>query len=196
MAEKDPGSYPLQMLLAQALRKAADPAGAIAALERAAALVPTATGPASPNVLMAAIAMERNDTARAIAALEALGRVDHTDIDSARKLASLVAPLGDPARAAAAYERVVGIDPFDIEAETNLGRFSLQRKDAGTAIRAFRTVLAVGPIDRATAHVNLAEAYLLAGQRAEAKKQTLAALEIAPQFERAQELLLKLVEGL
>ena len=34
-----------------------------------------------------------------------------------------------------------------------------------------------------------------AGKRVDAKKQTLAALEIAPTYERAQELLLKLVDG-
>ena len=194
LAAKDPDSYPLQMLLGQTLRKAGDSAGAIAALERAAVLVPTATGAASPNVMIAAIAIERNDKPRAIAALEALAKVDHIDIKSARKLASLVAPLGDAGRAAAAYERVVGIDPFDVDAEANLGRFALLRRDAPTAIRAFKAVLATGPVDRATAHTNLADAYLLAGQRADAKKQTLAALEIAPQFERAQEILLKLIE--
>jgi len=44
------------------------------------------------------------------------------------------------------------------------------------------------------AHVDLAEAYVTAGRLAEAKSQTLAALEIAPSFERAQDLLLKIVE--
>ena len=38
-------------------------------------------------------------------------------------------------------------------------------------------------------------AAIAAGKRAEAKKQTLAALEIAPTYERAQTLLLKLVDG-
>ena len=55
--------------------------------------------------------------------------------------------------------------------------------------------LAAGPADRAAAHLDLAEAYLLAGQLPQAKQQTLHALEIAPSFERAQELLLKIVDG-
>jgi hypothetical protein len=41
----------------------------------------------------------------------------------------------------------------------------------------------------------LAEAYLIAGRPVEAKKEALAALEIAPTFERAQDLLLRAVEG-
>src|SRR5207249_4168205 len=75
IAAKNPGSFPIEMMLAQSLRKAGDLDGAIAALERAAALVPMATGASSPNVLIAAIARERKDNARAIAALEALGKV-------------------------------------------------------------------------------------------------------------------------
>ena len=83
----------------------------------------------------------------------------------------------------------------DHDAQLGLGRHSMKRKDAPTAIRAFRTVLAANPADKAMAYTELGEAYLLAGQKAAAKKQTLAALEMAPQFERAQDLLLKLVEG-
>ena len=50
-------------------------------------------------------------------------------------------------------------------------------------------------VDRAAAFTDLAESYYKTGKRVEAKKHTLAALEIAPTYERAQELLLKLVEG-
>ena len=66
---------------------------------------------------------------------------------------------------------------------------------SNTSSRAFRTVVALGPVDRAAASTDLAESYLKGGKTAEAKKQTLAALEIAPTYERAQELLLKLVDA-
>ena len=62
-------------------------------------------------------------------------------------------------------------------------------------MREFRAALAAGPADPAPAHCDLAEALLLNGQRAEAKKEVLAALEIAPTYERAQELLLRIVTG-
>ena len=84
----------------------------------------------------------------------------------------------------------MAIDPFDREAEASLGRLALKRKDAVTAVRSFRSVLGSNPPDLAQAHVELAEAHLAAGQYADAKRQTLAALEIAPSFERAQDLLL------
>jgi tetratricopeptide (TPR) repeat protein len=192
LAAANPESFGVQMRLAQALHEAKDSAGAIEALERAAKIIPSANGASNPHTMIARIALEQKDTARAIRALETVMRVDHSDVESARKLAELVAPLGDAARAEDAYRRLVAIDPFDRDAEAQLGRLALKRKDAVTAVRSFKSVLGANPPDRAQAHVELAEAHLAAGQHAEAKKQTLAALEIAPSFERAQDLLLKL----
>ena len=46
-----------------------------------------------------------------------------------------------------------------------------------------------------SAYTDLAESNFQSGKRAEARRQTLAALEIAPSYERAQDLLLKLSEA-
>src|SRR4029077_3233920 len=100
----------------------------------------------------------------------------------------------DPAKLQPVAQRIVAIDPFDPDAHATLGRFALQRNDADAAAREFRTVIALGPVDRAAAYTDLAESYFKGGKRAEAKKETLAALEIAPSYERAQDLLLKLVD--
>lgn len=193
LAAQNSGSFPLQMLLGETLYKAGDKAGAIKAYERAAKLVPAATGDDNANKRIAQIALEQKDTPRAIAALEAVIRVDHDDVESARKLASLLAPLGDAAKTEDAYRRLVAVDPFDAQAETAYGKLTLQRKDTADAIEAFRTAIAANPPDRAAAHLDLANAYLAAGRAQDAKKEALAALEIAPAFEPAQDLLLKIV---
>jgi tetratricopeptide (TPR) repeat protein len=195
IAEANPGSFPVQMGLGVALEKAGDHAAAIAALERAATLMPRATGGDNPNKLIAAIAQKQGDSARAIRALQDVLKVDHDDVDSGRELAALVAKTGDAARMEDAYQRVVNVDPFDAAAQSALGKLLMQRRDHAAAIRAFRSALASKPADAAVAHVDLAEAYLAQGNRADAKTQTLQALEIAPSFERAQDLLLKLVDG-
>ena len=91
-------------------------------------------------------------------------------------------------------DRIVAIDPYDAEAHTVLGRLALQRNDAEFAAREFKTVLALNPVDKAAAHTDFAESLLKSGKTADAKKQTLAALEIAPTYARAQELLLNIVE--
>jgi tetratricopeptide (TPR) repeat protein len=193
LAAANPGSFPVQMGLGGALEETGDKAGAIQAFEKAAQLIPSATGDDNPNKAIAKIALEQNDTARAIAALEAVIRVDHADVDSARKLASLLVASGDAARANDAYERLAAVDPFDAQAQAAIGRYALQQKAAAKAIPAFRTVLATNPADGAAAHLDLAEAYVLAGRMPDAKREALAALEIAPSFERAQDLLLKIV---
>jgi tetratricopeptide (TPR) repeat protein len=195
LATDNPGSFAVQMRLGQALFEAGNAAAAIEALERASKVLPQANGEANPNALIAQIATKQGDTARAIRALEAVVKVDPADVESARTLAQLVAKQGDQARAAAAYGIVAELDPFDVQAQTAVGRHAMQQKDARGAIRAFRSALAAGPPDRAAAHVELAEAHFLAGQLGDAKRETLAALEIAPAFERAQDLLLKIISA-
>ena len=50
---QNPNSFPVQMSLGRALDEAGDAAGAIAAFEKAASLVPSATGDDNPNLLEA-----------------------------------------------------------------------------------------------------------------------------------------------
>jgi tetratricopeptide (TPR) repeat protein len=196
IAADNPRSFPVQMALGRALRKDGKTDEAMQAFERAAQLVPLAGGTDSAHEQMAAMALEKKDTTRAIAELTALVAVDFNNVDAARLLASLLrqANVDDPAKLHPVYQRIAAIDPFDADAHANLGRLALQRNQADAAAREFRTVLALGPVDKAAAFTDLAESYFQAGKRAEAKKQTLAALEIAPTYERAQGLLLKLVE--
>jgi tetratricopeptide (TPR) repeat protein len=195
LATDNPGSFAVQMSLGQALFEAGNAAAAIEALERASKLLPQASGDANPNAMIAQIAIKQGDTARAIRALEAVVKVDSADVESARTLAQLVEKGGDSARTVAAYTVVAELDPFDVQAQTVVGRHAMQQRDAPRAIRAFRSALAAGPSDRASAHLELAEAHFLAGQLGDAKRETLAALEIAPAFERAQDLLLKIISA-
>jgi tetratricopeptide (TPR) repeat protein len=196
-AEKNPGSFPVQMVLGNALRKAGELDQAVQAFERAAALVSMGRGPESPQAQLAEIAIERNDRRRAIAALRSVLASDFDNIEAARRLAKLLREEGtsDAAALRPVYERIVAIDPFDADAHRVLGGLALQRNDADTAIREYKTVLALGPVDRAVALTDYAESLLKGGRRADARKQTIAALEIAPSYERAQTLLLTLADA-
>jgi len=195
MAQANPDSFGVHMRLAAERKKAGDAAGAIRALEQAAKLLPAIQGKQNPHLAIAEIALEQKNNARAIEALDAFLKVDGNDVDGARQRAQLLEQAGEAARASAAYARVIDVDPFDSHAQSMVGKAALQRKDAQTAIRAFRAALAAKPADLAAAHYDLAQAYLLGGQNAEAKQETLAALEVAPSFEPAQDLLLKIVGG-
>ena len=76
-----------------------------------------------------------------------------------------------------------------------LGRLALAANDADAAVRSFKLALIAGAPDLAAAHTDLAQGYLMAGHTVDAKHEVIAALEIAPRFERAQELLLDIVDG-
>jgi tetratricopeptide (TPR) repeat protein len=193
-AEEHPDSYPVQLAYGRALIGAQKPAEAIAPLERAAALVPMATGVESARFQLAEAAEATGDRARAVAELETLLSHDHTDVEVPRKLLALAEPMRDERRLALASERVAMLDPFDAAPHRVLGRMALDRQDVDAAVREFRAALAAGPVDRAGAHCDLGESYFLAGKATDAKREALLALEIAPTFERAQDLLLKTVE--
>jgi len=195
LSAANPRSYPVRIVLGTRLRKAGKIDEAMQEFETAAKLLPIAIGPESPHAQMADIALEKKDQARAIAELQALLAADFDNVEAPRKLITLLLQekVDDPAKLRPVYERIAAIDPFDAEAHAALGRMAMQRNDPQAASREFRAVLALAPVDRAAAQTDLAESYFKSGKTAEAKKHTLAALEIAPSYERAQELLLKLV---
>ena len=194
IAEANPDSFVAQMALGETLAES-NPDAAIAAFEKAAALVPNAGGEDSPHAAIAGLALKKGDKVRAARALEQLTANTHTDVASARQLASLIDADKEPARVRSALQRALAVDPFDAESSATLGRLALKAGDTTEAIRAFRVAVASKPLDKAGAHADLAEALLQAGQKEEARKQVMEALMVAPTFTRAQDLLLKISGG-
>jgi tetratricopeptide (TPR) repeat protein len=195
LAARYPDSYPLQMAAGRALAASGAKETAFAMFERAARLAPTVTGADSPHARMADLAEQAGDAGRALAELKALMAYDHTNVSAARKLAALADKAGDEAGRLLAYDRIVTVDPFDAAAHTAYGRIALGRRDLPLALRELQAALAAGPIDVVSAHCDLADAFLAANRRDEAKREVLAALKIAPSYPRGQDLLLKIVEG-
>ncbi len=187
-------NFGAQMVLGDRLHEAGDLDGALQAFERAAAAVPLATGDDSPRLRLAEIALQRKDATRAITELREAMVWDFDNVALARRLAALMKEQGvtAPAQLRPVYERIVAIDPFDADAHASLGRLLMQANQPGPAVREFKAVVALKPVDQASAFTDLAESYLKNGQRADARRQTLAALEVAPSYERAQDLLLEL----
>ena len=184
----------MQLALAQVLQDAGDRDGAMGAYEAADALAPVSTGAESPLALLAALALEAGDRPRAVAALERLVARDGDNVDAARQLAGLLDDPADAARHLRAQARVAELDPFDAAAHSALGRGALAAGELETAARWFRVALAAGASDPVSAHTDLAEAYFRSGAHLDARAQTLAALELAPTYPRAQDLLLAIVD--
>ena len=96
--------------------------------------------------------------------------------------------------AIAALRKAIYITPFDSGIHQKLAQAYLSKKQYDDAIDELQVTLLTEPQDLAGAHCDLANAYLQAGRKAEAKNAALAALEIAPNYDRAQEILLASIE--
>ncbi len=191
---RDQGDYYAQLALGRALTEEGEPEAAIAYLERAKSLFPEYAGPASPYWFLAQIHRGRGSPELAAAELEALTAINERHYKANLELAELREALDDPAGAAAALERAVYIFPYEISLHERLAHLYAGIGEGSKAIRERRAVLALDPVDRAEALYRLARAYFDAGELSAARRAVLGALEEAPSFERAQQLLLDLRE--
>jgi tetratricopeptide (TPR) repeat protein len=91
-------------------------------------------------------------------------------------------------------ERSVFAYPYSAEVHQMLGDAACETGEWSTAVLAYQARVGLDPPDMAGAYYDLARAWFGMGNRAEARRATLRSLEIAPNFEKAQELLLKLRE--
>jgi tetratricopeptide (TPR) repeat protein len=117
---------------------------------------------------------------------------DENHYDANLALADLLEQLGDTTAAAAALERTMYIHPYDPASHVRLARMYTALRNHRKAVRERRAVVALNPVDRAEALYQLALAYRDAGDAGAARREVLRALEHAPAFEKAQDLLLAL----
>ncbi|MGH9900544.1 MAG: tetratricopeptide repeat protein, partial [Pyrinomonadaceae bacterium] len=158
--------------------------------KRAVELFPYYTGPGNAYESMADIFEKEGDTAEAALALELLVKLDENNLNALRRLADLRLKQGDGARALDALQLSFYISPFDHAAHARAGELHLTRGEAARALGEFQAALALRPPNEAEANYNVARAYHASGKTAEARRAVLRALEAAPGYEKAQELLL------
>ena len=87
------------------------------------------------------------------------------------------------------------ISPYTPALHARLAALYAATGDRAKAVRERKAVLALAPVDMAEALYQLALAQFEAGDQAAARRTVLQALERAPNFEAAQELLLKVTGG-
>lgn len=187
-----PGSFLAQVTLGQALVADKDDKDAVAPLERAAQLAPQAQGPESPHALLAGIDERAGDNAGARRELRALLTYDHDALTAARELTKLATAAHADTDLDYALKVTTDLDPFDADAHAAQGRRELAAKQFEPALKDFRAVLALGPTNPADAHTNASEALFDLNRSDEARHEVLAALEEAPTYAPAQDLLLKI----
>lgn len=166
---------------------------AVRHLKRAIELFPYYTGEGNAYELLAGILEKKGNIAEAADVLEQLVKYDENNVTALRSLAKLRLAQGDRTRALDALRMSFYIDPFDYATHTQAGELNLESKDYAQALVEFQVAVALQPPNIAEANYNVASAYYALGRQAEAKRTILRALEAAPRFEKAQELLLKIV---
>jgi len=161
-------------------------------LERAAALWPGSTGDESPYFPIAEIKLARGDRDGAIAALKALVALNENHDAARLQLATLLEASGQTREALAVLDSSVFIYPFDPALHERRAALAARLNQPAEVRDARRAIVALDPVDKAEAYFQLALAELEAGDRSAARRSVLRSLEIAPRFERAQELLLRI----
>ena len=161
-------------------------------LARARDLFPEYAGPGSPGWLLARIYAQRGDSARALREIETLTRIDESFLEANLEEAQLREAAGDGDGAIEALQRAVHIYPFDEETHGRLAELAAERALHPLAVRAREALVALDPVDMAGALYQLALAHHQAGDTASARRTVLRALERAPNFEAAQDLLMTL----
>jgi tetratricopeptide (TPR) repeat protein len=167
-----------------------DAANAARHYKRGADLFPYYTGPGNPYEALADIFEKQEDTEGAALALELLVKLDENNLGALKRLAGLRLKQGDRARALEALRLSFYVAPFEPSAHARAGELYLEQKDGTAALAEFNAALALRPPNAAEANYNVARAYHALGRSTEAKRSVLRALEAAPSYEKAQELLL------
>ena len=190
--EPPAGDFFQQMGKARALLGDGEGEKARPYFERAKSLFPEYVGPENAYMELAQLdEAAGRDRAAAVELEDLTSRSDH-DYDANIELAGLLEKLGDPKGAAAALERAVYISPYEPGMFQKLASLEEAAGDPEGVVRARRALLALGPTDKAEAHYQLGLAFLNAGNTAAARSEVLRALEVAPNYDKAQALLLQL----
>ena len=110
------------------------------------------------------------------------------------QLAKWQKDAGDTKAAVLTLDRLSLIDLRDEEPHRLHGEWSLELSQPSDAVREFRAALAINKTDPARGHYDLARALVAMGKASEARDELMDALEVAPNYKPAQQLLLK-IEG-
>ncbi|MDP6534788.1 MAG: tetratricopeptide repeat protein [Gammaproteobacteria bacterium] len=157
-------------------------------------MLPSYTGYPSPPLVLSQIYEQEQNREAQLEWLETLLENLQHDYDSAMVLADAALDQGNHERAAYYIDRAIQVDPYRNGVHELKARYAESIDDSALAVTEYEVLVKLEINDPVEARTNLAEAYLRNGQISEAKQNVLYALEIAPSFQRAQQVLLQSVD--
>ena len=169
-------------------------ASVIQAAQEALSILPNDVEDGSPYVALARAYNATGKAEQAQSTLETyLGHGGH-DPEALRWLATRLRAQNKPAQAAQVLDAINYVAPFNYEVHGELGETLLALKRPAEALTEFQVALKLNPPDKATAYYRVAQAMKDLQRSAEAKRNVLLALDVAPNFRPAQQLLLELAK--
>jgi len=129
---------------------------------------------------------------QAVDTLEVYWSLGGHDAGALKSLARRLDERGRRADAIDVLDDLLGVVPLDSELHVELGDWLMAESRATEALREYQAVLALNPHDQAGAHYRLATAYRQLEDAGKTREHLLYALEIAPHYREAQQLLLEI----
>ncbi|RJQ62753.1 MAG: hypothetical protein C4530_04405 [Desulfobacteraceae bacterium] len=163
-------------------------------LRSAGDLIPEYAENPNPRLILADIYEQQGEGTAMERELEALVKYHQHALDACIKLARLAYNRKDYDRSAYYLERAIAVNPYDVDTHKLFAAIAMEKAAYETAVREYRVLLALDTTDPVQAHTDLADAWMRAGKKQQARESALSALEIAPTFERAQTILLESLE--
>ncbi|MBW3596608.1 MAG: tetratricopeptide repeat protein [Planctomycetes bacterium] len=157
-------------------------------------LYPDAIGADNPDVLLARVHRQLNETEEERAVLAELASRSADAGDAYVRLMELAAAEEDWPAVRENAERMLAVNPLVRTPHEQLAQSAEALGDDDSAIAAYRVLAMLDPLDPAETHYRLARLLHRRGDAA-AKRHVLIALEEAPRFRAAHRLLLEMVEG-
>jgi tetratricopeptide (TPR) repeat protein len=157
-------------------------------------LVPEYAEEDSPFLMKAKVSRELGETDEELALLEKMASLNADAVDTYRRLAELHSERNDWQAAILNAQRILAVNPLIPEPYRILAAAGEKTGDRDAAISGLRTLSIMDPYDPADIHFRTARLMEQAGRRDEARKHALMALEEAPRYQAAHELLLAILE--
>jgi tetratricopeptide (TPR) repeat protein len=159
---------------------------------RAVEIFPEFTTGGSPYLLIAQALDKTGKRDEAIATLQRYRQFGGWDPAALRQLAQWLDEANRAPQALEVLNALLLVDPLDPALHQKLGDRLYAGNKSADALREYRVLLALGAHDSAAANFGIARALHSMGNRAESRRHLLQALETAPHYRPAQDLLLEM----
>lgn len=161
--------------------------------DKAIRLMPNYSDPDSPYLLKAYAYEQLEDTEKQFQTIETFWQAGGYSPAALKELADYYVDNKNTQNAIDVLGAINLVDPFDLDVHLQLGDLLLEQQNAEQALTEFKVAMALDPLDKAAVYFRMGSANKILGDTEEARRQALAALEIAPHFRPAQKLLMETI---